>query len=98
MPFRRRVRTPSFSQFACSTIAFNASQQLKGLGASIDSSLLTETFGSGSTAAPELAASSTDDASMAALLAAYVSTKSLSPVALAYLQHLPANSTTSTLL
>jgi hypothetical protein len=91
---------PTFSQFAASTIAYNASQQQKGAASSVESSLLTDTFGNpAGDGAP--GATTTDDstaASMAGLLAAYVATKSLSPVALAYLQNMPANSTTSTQL
>jgi hypothetical protein len=92
---------PSFSQFAASTIAYNASQQLKGAAASADSSLLTDTFGAPAADGAPTADPSSDDssaASMAGLLAAYVATKSLSPVALAYLQNMPAKSTTSTQL
>jgi hypothetical protein len=95
--------SPSFSQFAASTIAYNASQQLKGAAASVNSSLLTDTFGNpAGDGAPGTAGGSESDestqASMAGLLAAYMATKSLSPVALAYLQNMPANSTTSTQL
>jgi hypothetical protein len=92
--------SPAFGQFGTSSLSFSGSQQAKGLASSIDSSLLTQTFGTGSAGVPELPGSPVgqSDASMTALLAAYSATKSLGPVALAYLQQLPASSTTSTLL
>jgi hypothetical protein len=93
--------SPSFGQFGSSTLAFSGGQQAKGLAASIDSSLFTQTFGTGSTDGAVSGGDAGDggsDASMTALLAAYAATKSMSPVALAYLQQLPSSTTTSTLL
>jgi hypothetical protein len=85
--------SPSFGQFGSSTLAFSGGQQAQGLAASIDSSLFTQISGSGAGGV-----GGGSDASMTALLAAYSATKSMSPVALAYLQQLPTSSTTSALL
>jgi hypothetical protein len=95
--------TSPFTQFATSAIAYNGAQQSKGLAASLDSNLLSDTFGAPAAdgaAVPGAADESAGDssASMAGVLAAYMATKSLSPVALAYLQNMPAKSTTSTQL
>jgi hypothetical protein len=109
VPVGASAATPSFSSFPASGATFTARQQMQGAQSNADSSLLTASFdtpGSGA-ATPsnpvsallgqpsDADAASSWAANIAALSAAYFATKSLSPVALAYLQNLPSNTTTT---